>query len=672
MPAPAYAGPKWSEDAGAVPVADAAPACLKAALAYAARGWLVVPLWGTAPDGGCECPKGKACGKGGRSAGKHPRLSEWQHKATTDAATLRRWWASWPRANVGLVAGPASGWWVLDVDVDEAKGVDGEASLAALEAEHGALPATATGRTGGGGRHLLFRWPEDREVQSTQGRPAPLAGLDVRGRKAGRPGQIVAPPSLHASGRRYRWERDGEVAAAPRWLLDLIAPPEVAPPPRPPRPVLPPSGDLTRGVRTMLDRECGKVTDAPEGGKHEALYRAAFCLGGLVGEGVLPEDRAAAELKAAAEAGGWPPGAADRTIADGLEAGASKPWAPPERAWRCSRCSAGGGALDLAAWGVLGREAKRGDGAGWAKLRARLVDLELVPASAGKRWLDGFKADVPTVARALGRTACAGADGVDVTPCPACAPGAAVAPSSRPTPPRPPEPAPPPPRPEGAAEVWAACRPVLDDPEVSTWLRSRGLDPAKVEDRDLARALPEDLDVPGWANFRGHPWTAGWRCVLPAYSSTGRLESLRARWCREGTPPTGNARDKESAAGAGAGSATGLVLADALGRELLRTGARPSWWPEVEPLRVVVAEGAPDFLTWAVRWSEAALYAPAVLGLWAGSWTPEVAARVPDGARVTVWTDDNAAGDRYAETVRSTLAGRCVVLRPRGGDDDAT
>ena len=304
---------------------------------------------------------------------------------------------------------------------------------------------------------------------------------------------------------------------------------------------------------------------------------------------------------------------------------------PDGRGWRCHRCDASGDGLTLAAL-VLTGAADAGGGAGWAAVREWY---------AARGW-------------------CEGENGASST-------------TTRPTParrPRPPTPEPPAPRPEGAAEVWAACRPVLDDPEVSTWLRSRGLDPAKVEDRDLARALPEDLDAPPWARCNGRPWTAGWRCVLPAYSSTGRLESLRARWCRAEDPDG----PKETApAGASAG---GLVLADALGRELLRTGARPSWWPEGEPLRVVVAEGCPDFLTWAVRWSEAALYAPAVLGLWAGSWTPEVAARVPDGARVAVRPHRDPAGNHYAwREVWASLVPRLGlgnVLRPRvpAGLDD--
>jgi len=90
------------------------------------------------------------------------------------------------------------------------------------------------------------------------------------------------------------------------------------------------------------------------------------------------------------------------------------------------------------------------------------------------------------------------------------------------------------------ATLWDRCRPVTEDHQVRAWLERRGLDPAKVEDRNLARALPENLaGLPPWARARGRPWTAGWRCVLPAYAPGGRPESLRARWVRPEDPPHG-------------------------------------------------------------------------------------------------------------------------------------
>lgn len=224
---------------------------------------------------------------------------------------------------------------------------------------------------------------------------------------------------------------------------------------------------------------------------------------------------------------------------------------------------------------------------------------------------------------------------------------------------------PPPPRPpvSEVADLWESCIGVLDDSEVSAWLTSRGLDPAVVEDRDLARALPTAAHLPPWARCRNEAWSTGWRCTVRTWGPTGDLESLRARWVRQEKPPGGV---KSAAAAAGEGSATGMVLADALGRQILATGASPDWWPPV-PLRIVISEGEPDWLVWATRFADRAEVAPAVLGIWSGAWRQELATRIPSGTRVIVRTDPDPAGDAYSRTIVSTLAGRCTVLRLRGG-----
>src|SRR5207244_5146537 len=122
---------------------------LEAALGYAACGWRVFPLH--APRvGGCTCRR-RDCDR----PAKHPRTEHGLHDATVDSAVVRRWWAQWPEANVGVVTGTASGFWVLDVDVHHG----GDDSLADLEHRHDALPETVHALTGGGGRHLLFAHP---------------------------------------------------------------------------------------------------------------------------------------------------------------------------------------------------------------------------------------------------------------------------------------------------------------------------------------------------------------------------------------------------------------------------------------------------------------------------------------------------------------------------------
>ena len=156
---------------------QAAGDMLAAALDHAQRGWHVIPLHDMSA-GVCSCGDGATC----LTPGKHPRITKWQHRASTDRATLAEWWRRWPTANVGIATGARSGLVVLDVDPRHG----GDEQLAAFEAEHGKLPETAAVVTGGGGAHY-FNHP----------------GGDIRSRKLS-PGLelkadgtfVVAPPSL--------------------------------------------------------------------------------------------------------------------------------------------------------------------------------------------------------------------------------------------------------------------------------------------------------------------------------------------------------------------------------------------------------------------------------------------------------------------------------------------
>ncbi|MFN8179286.1 MAG: bifunctional DNA primase/polymerase [bacterium] len=192
-------------------MSDAENPLLAAALEYAARGWPVLPLH-TPVDGACTCGKAN-CG----SVGKHPRTEHGAKDATTDEGTIRGWWSKWSAANVGIATGKAS---FVALDVDPRHG--GDESLADLEQREGKLPDTVEALTGGGGRHVLLEYPEG----GVRTRAGIASGLDVRSDG----GFIVAPPSLHASGRRYEWElsstpQDIPLAGMPAWLIALAGRP---------------------------------------------------------------------------------------------------------------------------------------------------------------------------------------------------------------------------------------------------------------------------------------------------------------------------------------------------------------------------------------------------------------------------------------------------------------
>src|SRR5262249_45555766 len=126
---------------------------LEAALDYAARGWLVVPLHDVAA-GHCSC-RNTECG----TPGKHPRTKHGLKDGTVDAGMIRRWWKKWLNANIGVCTGPDSGIWMLGPD-----GEEGKAALSDLVRKYSGLPQTLTARSGSGGKHHCYRWPADGNI----------------------------------------------------------------------------------------------------------------------------------------------------------------------------------------------------------------------------------------------------------------------------------------------------------------------------------------------------------------------------------------------------------------------------------------------------------------------------------------------------------------------------
>jgi hypothetical protein len=164
----------------------------QAALDYVRRHWSVIPV---------------------RHHDKRPAI-RWQEFQQRRASKheVEEWFERWPEGNVGIVTGAVSGLVVLDIDPQH----DGEASLERLVRQHGPLPSTVAAVTGGGGRHLYFAHPSG-VVRNKVGL-AP--GIDLRGDG----GCVVAPPSVHASGKTYSWlegksPQQMSLAPLPRWLL---------------------------------------------------------------------------------------------------------------------------------------------------------------------------------------------------------------------------------------------------------------------------------------------------------------------------------------------------------------------------------------------------------------------------------------------------------------------
>ena len=131
------------------------------------------------------------------------------HAATTDVETLRQWFASGDM-NIGLATGGRSRLLILDIDGNHG----GFEAIESLQGENGALPQTATVRTGSGW-HLYFRMPDGMDIPPSAGKVG--VGIDIRGTG----GYVVYPPSIHPNGHLYAWAGNTEsIAPAPEWIVD--------------------------------------------------------------------------------------------------------------------------------------------------------------------------------------------------------------------------------------------------------------------------------------------------------------------------------------------------------------------------------------------------------------------------------------------------------------------
>jgi hypothetical protein len=147
-----------------------------AALSYARRGWPVLPI---------------------RPHGKTPYTTHGVKDATTDDGLIAAWFEQWPDAGVAIATG-SPGPTVLDVD-DPAGAREVIAKLA------GTAPTVATPR----GMHFYF-----------EGDGAGTVALPF-GELRGRGAYVVAPPSVHTTGRAYVWttEVNGSMPALPGFIV---------------------------------------------------------------------------------------------------------------------------------------------------------------------------------------------------------------------------------------------------------------------------------------------------------------------------------------------------------------------------------------------------------------------------------------------------------------------
>ncbi|MFD5472929.1 bifunctional DNA primase/polymerase [Streptomyces sp. NPDC127105] len=254
------------------------------ALAYAQHGWSVFPLAGKTP----AIPRAHETGHPCRGeCGQH---GHGYHDATRDQAQIRAWWDRYPSAGIGLPCAPNG---LAVVDVDPRNG--GHATLRALESQHGPLPGTLMQITGGDGLHLVY----DHPGTDLPGKLGP--GIDVKAN-----GYIVAAPSTHPSGARYRWSGDGRFDhPLADWPAFLSAP---TGPPRPVSPIV--SARPFDGLVGLV----AFVLEAREGERNSRLFWAGCRALELVRAGRVDGDAVYGALTDAAARIGLSEAEASRTL----------------------------------------------------------------------------------------------------------------------------------------------------------------------------------------------------------------------------------------------------------------------------------------------------------------------------------------------------------------------
>jgi hypothetical protein len=279
-----------------------------------ACGVCVVPAHHVLPGGRCSCGQSDC-----ESPGKHPIGKEWTARASADPDHVHALWARDPYANVGIATGATSGIIVIDVD-----GAEGEATIAALEAQQReALPPTVTVLTSRG-RHLYFASDGSPPIPNRAGKRGRGLGdgVDVRGEG----GFVIAPPSVHASGFVYCFApglgfADVPMARLPAWIVArVIDPPRTAA-------VEPPARSYTgtrvdKWAAAALDREIANVRGAAKGSRNDTLNRASFNVGLIAAGGALDGSEAKRALRAAAIDAGLTEFEAVKTITSAFAAAA--------------------------------------------------------------------------------------------------------------------------------------------------------------------------------------------------------------------------------------------------------------------------------------------------------------------------------------------------------------
>lgn len=284
----------------------------EAALALAACGIAVFPC---VPQGDKAKAPGKEC--------------FWRSESSSDEHKVRRLWSKWPNSMPGIDVGK-SGWLVIDCDVKRANGITWFIEYAAKHNDD--LSQYPYVETPSGGRHYIFKNPD--QLGNSRGvlPPKAIADIDVRGKG----GYIIGAGAVLTDG-MGAYVANGDITnplAVPLWLHELLSPPAPSKPPIFIR-VDPSELDqdrLSSYGQEALEQEMRDLANKQPGERNEGANLIAFRIGQLVGGGCVTYSEAYQALEQAALSWGIRPN--DRvlgpkgTIARALRSGEKSPRGP--------------------------------------------------------------------------------------------------------------------------------------------------------------------------------------------------------------------------------------------------------------------------------------------------------------------------------------------------------
>ena len=161
------------------------------AIEYVDSGWSILPV---------------------KPEDKRPYMTNWlQYNHTRASKEMAvNWFKQLSGAGIGVVTGKISNMVVLDVE---------SYCPTPIEELLKMYPTQMISRTGSGGYHLFYQYPQN--VTKISNRVGIFEGADLRADG----GFIVLPPTIHPNGNRYEWIKKGPLGAFPLSLLDLKSTP---------------------------------------------------------------------------------------------------------------------------------------------------------------------------------------------------------------------------------------------------------------------------------------------------------------------------------------------------------------------------------------------------------------------------------------------------------------